>query len=704
MITKTIVKDYAIKKCPFLAKQELDDNTLINLIKQALSKNVDVLDVLEEEGGPIDDASDSIFDVIELLGDRPEIKAIIDTYLKMQPKNPVEELIGEYVDNQLVSMLSRRWFTLKYGESSCARCDVDENGIEITDQKEIVHNTLNYMTDPSIKVIFEGQVEFKDLRARYDILVKNDDGTFDLYEVKGTNNICKHPTSKGETNYDVDNSMKPEYLYDIAFQYYVYSLAGLKFNKLNFIKLNREFSLSSLTYPVSDSDLDKLFVIKGSFNDKMGPIPLKDYLDNQLYVGQMPRTSHPMFYNDSVTDIVEKLRLINEEDATKPKKCYLCKKGPTCPFINECFTDSNDPDSIFKLTNWNLYGGDYRKMIEIMDNDVFNISNIDDSFIDSNFKIYKCNDVDDEIVKYYNVRTQIDYQKGLFNHKYIVSKKLIKDILEKDYLNDSIDYLVFFDFESFQYPIPLVVDSFPWKQVVSQYSMHVVNKNYDLCKHDFKKGVGGGIKHFEYIGNPDIDGFINPSRNLYKTLFDQLKSCGIDPYQSNYKVIVFNNNFEKTRMKDYMEDFNNKEDKSIIDFIENFRNNVVDLLDFFTSGAIYCRDFYGKGSLKIVQPTLTLDIDVLNYYDSLTLGFDFKDSLDYHKSDSYVFNGSICLDLYKALLIRHHLGKECLGPSTISLLDQALAYCKIDSWGTVIIFDIIKNFLLGKIKLDALNR
>ena len=103
-----------------------------------------------------------------------------------------------------------------------------------------------------------------------------------------------------------------------------------------------------------------------------------------------------------------------------------------------------------------------------------------------------------------------------------------------------------------------------------------------------------------------------------------------------------------------------------------------------------------------MQPTLAADKDVIAYYKK-ALPFDLEYSLDYHKGEKcLVYNGGICLDLYKSLLVRSHLGGQKEGePSTKELLAEALAYCKIDSWGTVIIYDIIKNVYLGKLKLDA---
>ena len=67
-------------------------------------------------------------------------------------------------------------------------------------------------------------------------------------------------------------------------------------------------------------------------------------------------------------------------------------------------------------------------------------------------------------------------------------------------------------------------------------------------------------------------------------------------------------------MSEFARDFVDLCDGDLIRFVNNFNDNVVDLLDFFTSGSIYCVDFNGRGSLKVVQPTLAADKDVLDFY------------------------------------------------------------------------------------------
>ena len=673
MITKTVVKDYAIKKCPYLASLELEDNTLISLLKESIDNRTKYQELLNEEAeesskefeGPKDD-----FDLLEALRDYPHIKKEIMEYSEKSFSNELEKLIFNYSDNQLISNLSRRYFELRYGKDKCVRCDIDKNGEEIYDQGYLAVVTKNALQDKNIKVVFEGLIQHDDLRARFDVLIKNDDGSYDIIEVKGTNSVFEQK-AKCDT-------IKPKYLYDLAFQYYVYSKANMNIRSVAFMFTNKDYALKKEAYPVDDSELNDLFVIENEIRLEEGYKSLKQYFDDDDYAVKKLLT---------VDDIIKTIRDIQKQKNIAPVAQYYCKKGPTCPFLKMCFHDSDDPNSIFRLSNWGQYGGSWTKTSDSIGAGIKKISDVDKG-------VYKSSNKDNGDKK--NVVTQIEFAKGEIKEKYLIYLSRLKEIIEKDYLNENIKYLVFFDFESFQYPIPLVKDSTPWKQVVSQYSMHIAEKNYDITKHDFDKGVGGGITHFEYIGNPDVDKYENPSIKLYETLFDQLKKAGINPLGNDYKVIVFNKTFERTRMKDYIEDFPN----GLTTFVSTFRDNVVDLLDFFTSGSIYSREFNGKGSLKVVQPELAKDPDVLNFYNGKLL-FDLTYSLDYHKPNRMVANGAVCLDLYKTLLIRSHLKETHIGTKTEDLLEEAKAYCKIDTWGTVFIFDVLKNVYLGKLKLDA---
>lgn len=694
MITKSVVKDYITKKCQYLTKCELEDKTLVELLKTAATSSEEyqaLLSMDKEISFGDDDDGDEVFNILEMLKEHPNLKTTVDTILNSKNKNPVEQLVEQYTDNQLLGDLARKYINKQY-KTEGYRCDIDQYGNEILNQKAIVDNTVKALADPNIKVIFEGQLEVGNLRARFDVLIKDENGWYTLLEAKGTNSVCTQP----KDDKSIDNKVKDKYLYDLLFQYYVYKKYGLQFNSIGFITLNRFYQLGKHCYPVADDELSSFFRIKTELNFESGTISILEYFESGAYSIKAKKNSKAQPLIDVVIQEIEDIATANP---VPPQKCYSCRKGPLCPFLKACFPDSDDGNSIFRLTNWGEYGGSPKGMEEIID--VRGIDKISEIPVDIMQEKYPPTKTNDKGTKNSNAFAQIAMEKGIYENKYVLDRTGIAQELGR-YLNNDIDYLLFFDFESFQDPFPLVEHTSPYKQVVSQYSMHVVSKDYDLTKHDFDKGVGGGITHKEFIGNPDDDGYENPSIRLYQTLFNQLKDCGIDPYSSRYRVIVFNKNFEETRMKEFVNEFPSLCDSELIRFVDNFKNNIIDLLEFFTKGLIYSREFHGKGSLKVVQPKLIEDKDVQDFYNSQNLLFDLNKTLDYHKDgECLVFNGAICLDLYKSLLIRHHLGKKDEGLSTKKLLEEALAYCKIDSWGTVIIFDIIKNVADGKLKLDA---
>lgn len=713
MITKSIVKDYASRKCAYLAKAELDDNSLLKLIENYLSiGKVEDLETpsgdFEADGLAENPDEEKTFDVIELMKDNPNLRKQIQELVdENERKNPLFKLLQKYDDSQVCADLSRRYIELIYGEKVCKRCDINDFGVNAMNQSFIVNRTKECLLDPNIKVIFEGQVEFGDLRARFDALIKEDDGSYTLIEAKGSNSPFKlkkdHP--------EIQTGIKQNYLFDLAFQYYVYVKAGLNISKLGFLHLNRDFKLSehALNYPkLSDEDIKNLFQISYEMNYQKGrkdPIPVSiiKYIDGDMYV-DFDEDGNPK--SDTVEDIIYKLETINKAPATLATKHYECVKAGKCPFILPCFPDAEDSNSTFKLSRWNLYGGNWTKSKKIIDAGIEHITEIPTNVVNE-FKEEAIDKESGMLKGYYNIKSQIKFETDWKNKDfdYVIRMKLLKEILNADYDNDGIDYLVFFDFESIQNPVPLMKDAHPWQQIVTQYSMHIVKKGYDLTKHDFDKGRGGGCSHYEFIGHPKKDGYTNPEFELFKTLKAQLEDFGIDPMAKNYRVVVFNQNFEKTRMNEFVRLYTSHKDVTpeLIDFVNNFNDNVVDLLFVFTRGALYGRDFKGRGSLKVVQPTLCADEDVLNYYHSIGLPFNFEYSLDYHKGDKcLVYNGGICLDLFKALLVRSHQNIDDNDPDEDKMLAEALAYCKIDSWGTVIIYDILKHICDGKIKLKAL--
>ena len=101
MITKTVIKDYVAKRCPYLVSLELEDKSLIALLKKSIDNQEKYKELLEEESDNDTDGDDT-FDLYETLKDYPYFKKEIEEYEKTIVRNPAERLIEQYNDNQLI--------------------------------------------------------------------------------------------------------------------------------------------------------------------------------------------------------------------------------------------------------------------------------------------------------------------------------------------------------------------------------------------------------------------------------------------------------------------------------------------------------------------------------------------------------------------------------------------------------------------------
>ena len=73
MITKTVIKDYVAKRCPYLASLELEDKSLVQL----LEKSIDNLEKYKElisdqlENG---EEGEELINLVEIFKDYPHLK------------------------------------------------------------------------------------------------------------------------------------------------------------------------------------------------------------------------------------------------------------------------------------------------------------------------------------------------------------------------------------------------------------------------------------------------------------------------------------------------------------------------------------------------------------------------------------------------------------------------------------------------------
>ncbi len=135
--------------------------------------------------------------------------------------------------------------------------------------------------------------------------------------------------------------------------------------------------------------------------------------------------------------------------------------------------------------------------------------------------------------------------------------------------------LSFLDYETYQSAIPLYANYQPQQQMVTQYSLHTLDK------------LAGEIIHTEYICLSDED----PARVLLSRLQQELPSSGT--------VLVWNKSFEKGRNREMAELH-----PEYADFLVDLNERIIDLADFVHYGSYVHPDFRGSWSIKNVLPVM----------------------------------------------------------------------------------------------------
>lgn len=155
---------------------------------------------------------------------------------------------------------------------------------------------------------------------------------------------------------------------------------------------------------------------------------------------------------------------------------------------------------------------------------------------------------------------------------------------ELDQFLDELEYpLYFMDFETIQFAVPQYDESRPYQQIPFQYSLHL------------QQSKGAPLTQFSFLGAPPTD----PRPEFIQSLLSHLGSSG--------SIIVWNQTFENTRLKEIARDF--PEYSALIDPLFD---RVVDLMVPFRKKYLYTPDMNGSYSLKAVLPALLPDLSYSN--------------------------------------------------------------------------------------------
>jgi hypothetical protein len=222
-----------------------------------------------------------------------------------------------------------------------------------------------------------------------------------------------------------------------------------------------------------------------------------------------------------------------------------CTKPYVCDAYEYCWkTQRGIPDySIFNVFNMG------KKPIELYRQGIINVEDIPENLLTTEKQ-----------------KLEVNTYK---NNYQFIDKNSISEFLS------SLTYPIYhLDFETYQKAIPEIPGTRPYQQIPYQFSLHIEQQNGDL-------------EHIEFLA----DEYDDPREKLINKMLAHI-TC-------RSTVLVYNESFEKTRIKELARDFPLYADKLL-----SINYMIKDLATPFSKKFYYHPDLKGKFSIKAVMPHL----------------------------------------------------------------------------------------------------
>ncbi len=370
-------------------------------------------------------------------------------------------------------------------------------------------------------------------------------------------------------------SAKDEYVDDLTFQKYVFNKSGKQIRNTFLVYINTEYVRKGKIEP------EKLFHVLNMterVNDAYKTIEKNITKAQKFIYGERPKISY-------VSECDDKL---------------------DCPFIKHYFTD------LPEYTVYNISRINKKKRNELLEAGIIDINDVPDDFQLSKIQSY-----------------QVQVAK---NESVIIKAKQIKNLLRK------LEYpLYFIDYESFSYAIPLYDNFRAYRQIVFQYSLHIIDK------------PGAKVRHKAFLS----DGKQDPQLDLLKSLKKDIKN-------PDGTFIVWNKTFEMTRNKEMGEMY-----PEFKDLMTKFNDNIFDLMTIFSTNLYVHHEFKGRTSLKKVLPVFFKKLS----YKDLNINHGQLASISWYK------------------MIKNNLPE----PEKKQIEKDLLDYCCLDTYGMVKMYEVLES-------------
>lgn len=490
------------------------------------------------------------------------------------------------------------------------------------------------------KILYQPSFLWSNCFVRADFMVLNDEGKYDLIEVKAKTGIRKDVMDNDESRKigEVDNN----FIEDLSFQNYVISqvftekwLAPLA--KKYIYYLNKEY--------IKDGPLDIMKLVTEDEVGTLTSISVSQWKkDDKKTVTKRRKDT---FLDDKTIELT--IKNIDEQMKLSVADFEKIWPFPWNKYL-DYFGESKPWGTVMSIPG--LHASKASIVAEMYYDGTIDLSELDD----------------DQIESFYSKSGP--WSAGTFINYYLECKKTGNAIIDKNLIKKEFDWLVyplcFYDYESVSVPIPFMDKTYAYQQVVVQYSLH---KYYE----------DGSMKHYGGIlgwlaENKTVETIVIPANpnavwyesekivsGSYRDLLDEfLVDIGDDINQSSF--VVRSKGFENARNKEISEIF-----PDIADSYLAINDKTFDLRDVFSKNMYFDLGCFWSSSIKKVLPVLVPQMS----YDSLEIG-----------------NWSLAM---KAL--SDVLSSKLIWPAKSKTLENLLLYCWQDSLAMVRIFEAINSKL-----------
>ncbi len=430
---------------------------------------------------------------------------------------------------------------------------------DYTQPEEAIKSTAKVLKQ-NPPAIFEAAFIHENVLIRVDILVNNQDGTWDFNEVKSTTSV------KENAHYD-----------DVAIQKWVLTNNKIKIRKSSVMFLNSDYIRNG---PL---DLHQLFKTE-AIDNEIAPL-LKDI---------------PKLLKNAQAHLSQ----------AKPPQIEIgsqCSTPYPCEFMGHCWSHIGE-GHVYSLGR---VGAKAEKLL--------------------NKGIEQIKDVPEKLAKdlKFTANQIVEWNSYRNQDPHIDLKAIQNHLKELKYP------LYFLDYETASYAVPMFDGTWPYKQLVTQYSLHI------------QRAPGGELEHKWFLHNENTD----PSKLVAESLVRDIADDG-------GSVIVYHQSFEKGRTTELAGDVPDCAAR-LMDIVDR----MWDLEVPFAKRWYWDRKFEGSSSIKAVLPVFKPELS----YDDLEIQAGGTASVEFSR------------------MVRMDVGD----PERERIFENLLRYCERDSWAMVVILDLL---------------